>query len=95
MSWIIAKYWENIFTSWSNRTLKVSTVGSMVAPEGGDTLIIAGEVTVYGRIKILVIHRKCVVKLSLLWNLWRLTNYVFDKTSVHLFMNIFIGFVLI
>ena len=40
---------KNNFTSWSNRTSKVSVVGSMVAPGDGDTLMIAGEATVYKR----------------------------------------------
>ena len=40
---------KNNFTSWSNCTSKVSVVGSILVPGDGDTLSIAGELTVYER----------------------------------------------
>ena len=38
---------KNNFTFWSNCISKVSVVGRIVAPGDGDTLMIAGEATVY------------------------------------------------
>ena len=67
---------KNNFTFWSNCISKVSVVGRIVAPGDGDTLMIAGEATVYEReVMITPINHKMMTSEDT-FNVWK-KNYSF------------------